>query len=1122
MQCRLLIALTAALFFPSQLSAAEPLGFAVPKSFEVTLYADDDLATDIFSMTIDDRGRIVVAGKGYVKVLHDDNGDGKADRATLFSDRPKSGAHGMYFDGPDLIANGDNGIRRYRDADGDGKVDQISEPWLPMAKDTEHGANGILKGPDGWFYQICGNDVGISKEHVRTLRSPIKSPRQGALIRFTADGKESEVLAEGLRNPYDIAFNEYGQVFTVDADGERIYHLPYYSPTRLFDIAQGMHHGWVLPGWQRCFGRPQHFPDNVERLVEIGRGSPTGVLCYRHHKFPARYREGVFGVCWSFGRIYFFPLTRKGSSYSSHLETFLQTTGDVGFAPTDMAVGPNGDMFVSIGGRGTRGSVFRIHYRGELPPHENLTDPLRRVLTADEPLTSWSRREWIPLAQKLGREPFEAAAINRELPLRERIRAIEVLAELYGGVSSGTLTKLVPGIAVADFFNGDNGELAARAIWSVSCGNSRPELSNGKRLTDVAPALSDVIASRSIIASATGTEDPRVARAVWEALQSMPHVDQVLHFEVGLESDDRRVRAAALNVAQTTGRAQADPLRSDWKNASPALKLADLWLDEAPASPGKIATCLQILATDSAKDARRNHLNQLRLEAVRLLQLALGDVYLQEGRESVFIGYGAQTPEQVTPELRLKIAKSAASVFPTGEPRLDEEVARLLGMLGEEVPELLPRIAGRWPTGSVENDIHYLFVIARLPGMRSPEVTRKTAAALHGIFTQLAAKGARPSDQVPSLLEELFERLLLRDPALADALTADNSFGIAGEELFAIHLPEGARRKATQRFLSQIAKLDEDLRDQAWSPDLVKLVAMLPDTESLPILRREFSNIRLSDKITLILAAKAQRADRQRFLDALSSMQAPVVRAAADAILKIERTSRNGPVRRPREIVLAVRAFRRFGGKTDDGVRESLRKLLNEWGGYVNDESVKKDPAAEARAWQEWFTKFHREEANLLAGFTGANAAAWKQRIERIDWSKGDEKRGFVVFQKRNCFRCHAEAKRIGPDLRGVAQRFSVGDLFTHIVEPSKDISPTYQSKTYVTNSGKTYSGMIVYQSQEVTLLQTTPDVTVRLQQSDVAQVQPCATSFMPAGLLDEATDPDLSDLYAYLKTLRK
>ena len=33
--------------------------------------------------------------------------------------------------------------------------------------DGEHSANGIVKGPDGWFYLICGNDAGISSEHAK-------------------------------------------------------------------------------------------------------------------------------------------------------------------------------------------------------------------------------------------------------------------------------------------------------------------------------------------------------------------------------------------------------------------------------------------------------------------------------------------------------------------------------------------------------------------------------------------------------------------------------------------------------------------------------------------------------------------------------------------------------------------------------------------------------------------------------------------------------------------------------------------------------------------------------------------------------------------------------------------
>jgi hypothetical protein len=50
-----------------------------------------ELAHNIYSLTIDSHGRVVVAGPGYVKILHDDDGDGHADLATLFSDRPSSG-----------------------------------------------------------------------------------------------------------------------------------------------------------------------------------------------------------------------------------------------------------------------------------------------------------------------------------------------------------------------------------------------------------------------------------------------------------------------------------------------------------------------------------------------------------------------------------------------------------------------------------------------------------------------------------------------------------------------------------------------------------------------------------------------------------------------------------------------------------------------------------------------------------------------------------------------------------------------------------------------------------------------------------------------------------------------
>ena len=88
--------------------------------------------------------------------------------------------------------------------------------------------------------------------------------------------------------------------------------MPWYAPTRLFDIYPGMHHGWVLNGWQRSWSRPQNFFDNVPRLVELGRGSPTGLVVYRHSLFPPKYQGGLFSACWTLGRVYFLPLTPKG------------------------------------------------------------------------------------------------------------------------------------------------------------------------------------------------------------------------------------------------------------------------------------------------------------------------------------------------------------------------------------------------------------------------------------------------------------------------------------------------------------------------------------------------------------------------------------------------------------------------------------------------------------------------------------------------------------------------------------------------------------------------------------------------------------------------------------------
>ena len=318
-------------------------------------------------MTIDSHGRVVVASKGYIKILHDTKGVGKADKATLFADFPKSGAHGMYFDGNDLICNGDKGVRRLYDTQGVGKCDKVSDAWFATKNDGEHSANGIVRGPDGWYYMITGNDAGITKAHANGPRSPMKEPGAGTVIRFSPDGKTQEIVAHGFRNPYDLAFNHSANLFTVDADGERVYHMPYYAPTRLFDIAEGMHHGWLYAGWKGSWSRPACWPDNVERMVEIGRGSPTGLVVYRHHAFPEKLSQRRLQPVLDFWPIVLLPAgtgrfdlqEQDGSLHEDDRRRRLRPDGHGG--------GPDGDLFIAIGGRGTRGGVFKVSYKGKPP-----------------------------------------------------------------------------------------------------------------------------------------------------------------------------------------------------------------------------------------------------------------------------------------------------------------------------------------------------------------------------------------------------------------------------------------------------------------------------------------------------------------------------------------------------------------------------------------------------------------------------------------------------------------------------------------------------------------------------------------------------------------------------------
>lgn len=1081
----LLISICVSLGLTPQASSEE-VGIRAPDGFQVSLYADDSLAHDIFSMTFDSRGRVVVAGKGYVKILHDTDKDGRADKATLFSEIPKSGAHGMAFLGNDLVCTGDNSVMRLRDKDGDGKADGEPEIWANL-KHPEHGANGVTIGPDGWIYVICGNDAGVSEKLATLPSSPVRKPQCGAVVRFTPDGKNSEIVAHGFRNPYDMAFNSYGQMFTVDADGERDQYLPWYTPTRLFDIAVGQHHGWVLNGWKRSWSRPEYFFDNVPRLVEIGRGSPTGVECYRHRQFPKHYHDGIFSCCWTLGRVYYFPLVRKGSSYESKKEIFLETTGDVGFAPVDLAVGPDGDLFVAIGGRGTRGSVFRVTYKPNATKQnstDNSQSELVQVLLAEQPLSSWSRAKWIPLAKKVGQEKLEETIFARNMHSKLRIRAIDIVTELYGGLSTQD-----------NRFGIAEREVEARYLWAAA---RSPRIK--RRESD--------------LSWATSFDDPPLRRVAWEQLarfENLRNTDQIYGWPSWL-STDRRVRTASL---QTCRRLDLKLRRRFFDLENTRLILARHWMQMEKVPLGTSAFADALKAFERAERYEEKDRLALQLDSIRTMQLCLGDIRVAPTQPEVHTGYLANDLERVAADARQRVAKSLTGHFPTEDASLNREIARLLGMLRCGDSRALEKIMGRFTyTTRPEDAIHYLNVASLIPGKRSKRVTKRIAAALAFLHTSMVLDGKQASRNWPLRVGELFTELAKHDPKLPAALVADTGFRFPAQAMFGLRM-EGKDRLAAARRLLKISRLVGEEED-GWTAEMVQLVAALPAEESLPALREQWHKFALRDAIAEILARDPQKEDRNRFLDCLDSTQSHVIALSAEALGKI------GGKGEPEEIASALRVLRRQCADTKlVESRKALVNLLQVWTGEAIDvqEPERGDVLAAYQPWFAWFAKSHPKLAASMKNFAGG--ADWKKRLAKINWSSGDAGRGENAFQRFACANCHGSNSRLGPELKGAAGRFSREDLFAAIIDPNRDVSPLYYTTQLVTQSGKVYRGMMVYQSPDGTLLQTGPNTTVRIAGDQIVEAAKSRQSLMPTGLLDTAKDHDLANLYAYLRTLR-
>ncbi|HEX3998428.1 MAG TPA: heme-binding protein [Pirellulales bacterium] len=334
------------------------------------------------SMTVDDKGRLITCdqyGSLYRVTPPPIGSTGPIDVEKLEADI--GGAQGLLYAFDSLYVveservKKPQGLYRLRDTKGNGQFDSV-ELLRRLNGGGEHGPHSVILGPDGKSLYIVAGNFTRTPDPEKSVVPKIWGEDQllkrlpdgngfaanllapgGWVCRTDPDGKTWELTAIGMRNCYGIAFNTFGDLFTYDNDMEWDVGLPWYRPTRVCHLTSGSD-----SGWRNGSGKfPSYYPDNLPAAVNIGLGAPTAVAFGYGTKFPAKYQQALYILDWTYGVIYAVHLEPNGSSYRGTAERFVSGQP---LPVTNLAVGHDGALYFTIGGRRTQSGLYRVTYTG--------------------------------------------------------------------------------------------------------------------------------------------------------------------------------------------------------------------------------------------------------------------------------------------------------------------------------------------------------------------------------------------------------------------------------------------------------------------------------------------------------------------------------------------------------------------------------------------------------------------------------------------------------------------------------------------------------------------------------------------------------------------------------------
>ena len=924
----------------------EAKAIEVPEQFAITKVATNELATNIYCLTVDANGAVVVAGPGYVRRLIDDNSDGIFDRTQQVSSVPKNGAMGLCFDGDTLYAVGDQGVLRMADPDGDGVVTD-PEVMLRVKTGVEHGAHAIRKGPDGNWYLLCGNKVPANSVS-QTQASFVETPHAGFLLRANHDFSVRTIINDGFRNPYDFDFNSDGDPFTFDSDGERDISLPWYQPCRVYRLKPGNDAGWMSASHKLADQHP-YMPEVIGRL---GRGSPTGVVCYRHFQFPGEYYDAIFVLDWTNGKILCHKRDPQTGEYSSG-EVFAQPRGVAGFAVTDAEVGIDGSLYVCVGGRGTEGAVYRIQAKSAEQGKTELAGIEKGLLP--QPNSSWARKR-------------RAAGPESGLTWEQTLEMVN-----QGSESTARVLQQI------DYAQQKWGPISASDLEGLK-----------------------------------GEPNDRIKLRLLSARPDGRHKKQT----------------------------RADAVVPDWKSRE--------W-------------------------------------------------------PPVFDGYFVPN---LTPEFEIEFEKLHADLEACLNKSNDSafrQATRLLAISGRGTKVVQERLLAMITTGSDPvGDIHCLLVLARTAQPASSEQQQQIVAALLGVPEKLKQRNLNIDRNWPIRMREL-AGAMLREFELANALCQNDDL-LTAENLYLLEILNENQKSQLRARLNQLVSADKSFA----TVEHVEFLA----SDSKGLYRDQIREFRdepsYLDLVVRSSAADPIPEDRGCFLRGLDGPNRNTWRLAANGLRKL-------PVPVDRDVLVndsltVLESGMRLGtGQAEVRTRESVLRLLSNWHRGTDNQTI-----GDWRAYLE--TKFPQQFAKRIS----KAGAVSLERLSGLDFSRGNAVQGKVVYEQLLCAKCHDGGQRLGPDPAGLANRFSEADILASILNPDQQVPQRYRALKIRTVDGRLYLGAVVYESVDGIVMTDRNANTIRIESDEVEQRAFSNGSLMPSGLLDNATDQQVIDLMAFLKSQSK